>query len=216
MPRITFTVVKRGAVLDALNANAKDPTFVLRAIGAFVKARSAVAFQSQGRPRMSWKERVVPSILGIIADFWQGRKEPRPSRFEPRPVLQDTGAMGNNANTTFEVSGGNAVDVSNAMEYSGVHQFGGETESKPITEQVQRLLWRPAGEGGSLGWLQTKRGEPYQKDLGWLLNRNMRDQTVKGKVPARPFLEVLEEDEADLVELIGAEIGTAREGSGAA
>ena len=88
------------------------------------------------------------------------------------------------------------VEVGTKVRYASVHQFGGDVESKPITKEVQRSLWR---------WLKGEKLERRRR-LGWLLNPKFTGKTLKGSVPARPFVGITKDTRRAVRKIIGVEI----------
>jgi phage gpG-like protein len=88
------------------------------------------------------------------------------------------------------------VEVGSNLPYAGIHHSGGESESLPITQDVQERLW---------DWLRNK-GAELKKRLGWLLNAKFRDQTLKMQVPERPIVGITAQTIADVREVVCVEI----------
>ena len=82
------------------------------------------------------------------------------------------------------------------MRYAAVHQTGGTAESKRLTTDVRKALWT---------WLKGK-GSDYKTQLGWLLNKKFRDQTIKGEVPERPFIGITDRTREFVRRAVGVEI----------
>lgn len=173
--------------------NLSNPHAALKQIGALMVAESQRAFKDQRFGSEEWEPRAPINVYGIIADFHAGKKSPPARRFEKRPALRDTGRLA--SSISFKVSG-DSVTVGSNLPYAAVHQKGGPIESMPINDQVREALWK---------WLKGK-GKSYQRDLGWLLNKKFKDETLKGEVEARPFVGITKQLREDVKEVIGAEI----------
>jgi len=204
MVRMVISEVVLPEVLENVSALARHPEPLLRSIGAYVVGTAQRAFREQGRPAGSWRPRGVPNIAGILRDFHDGRPEPVADRFRARPALIDSRDLRNSI--ASEVSG-NAVIVGSNLPYAPLHQFGAENvETDPITEEFQ--TWLAAFLTRQVGRVKRAAGSEgadlvrsqLNKDLGWLLNPNLVGETLEINIPARPFLDVLPEDEAHIRE----------------
>lgn len=195
MARVTF---KRGAKLDRIDRRLDNPEAALKAIGALMTAESQGAFKRQSFGKDRWPERARLNVFGIIADFHQGRRSPPARRFESRPALRDTGRL--SSSIAFRLIGTHVVEVGSNLPYAGVHNFGGEVESKPITASVRSALWR---------WLK-KQDRQMRRRLGWLLNKKFTGETLVSDVPARRFVGVTSRTQDYVQRAVGAEIMEAR------
>jgi len=172
--------------------NLENPSAALKQIGALMVAESQRAFKAQKFGKDAWSPRGVPNVYGIIADFHAGRRPPA-RRFEPRPALRDTGRLA--ASISFKVSG-DSVSVGSNLDYASVLHSGGPIESKPITEQVRKLL----------GKFLKGAGKQWKKQLGFILNKKFKGETLKGEVQARPFVGITTQTRKDIEEAIGVRI----------
>lgn len=195
MVRATF---KRGAKVARWERKLDNPTAALKQIGALMLAESQGAFKRQRFGKVAWKPRGVPNVFGIIADLHKGSKEPPKRRFEPRPALRDTGRL--SGSISFKLKGKNSIEVGSNLPYASVHQKGGKVESMPVTEKVQKALWK---------WLKNK-GSAWKDDLGWLLNKKFRNKKLEGTVPARPFVGITRLTRRDVKEVVGVSIMEAK------
>ena len=193
MPRIRIKSFRRGSRLEAVRAHAQSPRALLKAAGAVVEAGADEAFRDQGRPPGSWPERMVPNIAGIIVDLSGPSEAPKARRFEGRPAVHDTNRLSQDIST--DVTGPRTAETGSGLPYSGTQNYGGESETLPMTPKFQRKLWR---------WLKTPAGEPWKGELGWMLNKKFTNQTITINVQARPFLEVTPEDVDEMAENLGA------------
>lgn len=185
--------VSKNAAMVRFERVFADPTPALRAIGAIMVAESQDAFKAQKFGEEEWKPRSVPNVMGLIADFALGRREPLARRFESRPALLDTGRL--KQSIAFRVVSNEAVEIGSNLEYAATMQFGGEVESEPVTSEMQEAIWR---------WLKTDSGKPYKKNVGFLLNKNQTNKTVQSSVPPRTFVGISDQTIADITEMLGA------------
>ena len=185
---------EKGGKIRRIERELENPAAALKAIGTIMVAASQDAFRAQAFGGQAWEPRAPINVYGIIADFAQGRKNPPQRRFERRPALQDTGRLARSI--AFQVVGTRAVDVGTRLEYAGVHQFGGPVESEKITPEVRRNLWR---------WLK-RQSRDLRNRLGWLLNKKFKGKTLKGEVPARPFVGVTDQIRDDVAQVVGVKI----------
>ncbi len=189
LPRFTLRIEDMG-VLGILRENVTNPRGVMTSIGALHKSYVAERFVTQGKPKDSFDERMVPNIPGLISDFRKS-KTPKARRFESRPVLFDTGRM--KGSIDYDVTAPNRVETGSNLPYAAIQHEGGDSESETVTEKMQENLW---------AWLKSDRGSAWRKDLGWLLNRKLPGTTVPIKVRARPFVELDEDDIDETEELL--------------
>jgi len=188
--RVTF---KKGAKVERIERKLADTGAALKQIGTLMVAESQRAFKQQQFGATRWDQRAPINVFGIIADFHEGKRKPPARRFERRPALRDTGRLAQSI--AFKVLG-DTVEVGTNVEYASVHQRGGETESKPITDQLRRNLWK---------WLKTQ-GSDIKRRMGWVLNAKFRGQTLKQQVPARPFIGITTETRKAVRRVVGVEI----------
>jgi phage gpG-like protein len=187
-------IFDEGDKMRRWRAKLTDPSDPLKQIGAMLVSASQRSFKDQGLGQDKWQPRAPINVFGIISDFHAGKKKPPARRFETRPALKDTGAL--QKSIAFEVTG-NTVEVGSNLPYASVHQFGGETESLPITKKVRELM----GE-----WLLKVDDDAVFERLGPLLENKMLGKTLKQTVPARPFVGLTKELIDDVKEVTGAEI----------
>ncbi len=195
MARATF---KKGAKVKRWEKNLDNPQAALKQIGALMTAESQRAFKDQKFGKEPWQPRGQVNVFGIIADFHAGKRTPPARRFETRPALRDTGRL--SASIAFKLLGSKVVEVGSNLPYAGVHHTGGEVESEPITESVQRLLGN---------WLKNK-GSEFKNRLGVLLNKKLRGTTLKMDVPERPIVGITKQTLKDVQEAVGVKIMEAK------
>lgn len=190
MTKVTF---KKGAKIERWEKALENPVRALKQIGALIVAESERAFREEKHGRDKWAARSDVNVYGIIADFSKGGTPPA-RRFERRPVLHDTGRL--SGSITPRVLGRKAVEVGSNLPYAGVMHHGGPIESEPITKSVQKALDE---------WLKPK-DKGIKRRLGFLLNKKFTGETLKGEVPARPFVGITKDTIADIHEEIGVAI----------
>lgn len=190
---MTRTTFKKGAKIERMEKALQNPKKALKQIGVLMVAESQGAFRDQQHGRSKWASRAPVNVYGIISDFAKGGKPPA-RRFQTRPALKDTGRLSNSI--SFKINGNTTVEVGTNLDYAGVHQFGGKIESEPITKSLRRMLWK---------WLKPK-DTSLKSSLGWLLNKKFIGETLKGEVPARPFVGISKSTIADVREVVGVEI----------
>ena len=183
-----------GDKVRRIQRNLEQPTEALTQIGALMVAESQAAFRNQRHGKSEWDARSPVNTLGIIADFHAGKKAPPARRFESRPALRDTGRLA--ASIAFKLATADTVEVGSTLPYAAVHHHGGVSESQPINDQVRRLLG---------AWLKRK-GKPYRKRLGWLLNKKFAGETIKTRVPKRPIVGITQQTMEDVREAVGVRI----------
>lgn len=190
MTKATF---QKGAQIERWEKNLENPRRALKQIGAIVVAESQRSFREQQHGRDKWESRAPVNVYGIIADFSKGGTPPA-RRFERRPVLRDTGRL--SSSLSFKVQGRTTVEAGSNIPYAGTMQHGGEIESETITGTMRRAIWK---------WLKPK-DKGLKSSLGWLLNKKFKGKTLKGEVPARPFVGLTKDTFEDVREVVGVEI----------
>jgi len=186
--------VEKGAKIERIERQLDNPTRALKQIGAMMVAESQAAFRDQRFGGVGWPARKAPNVMGIIADFYEGKPAPPARRFEERPALRDTGRLA--ASIASRIVSSDTVEVGTNLPYAAALHFGGEVESKPINSAVRSALWN---------WLKGP-GSRWKKRLGWLLNKKFAGRTLKTTVPARPFVGVTSQTMADISEAVGVRI----------
>lgn len=190
--------VTKGAKIERWERNIESPRQALQQIGMLMVAESQRAFREQKFGDVTWAPRRVPNVMGIIADFAAGKKQPPRRRFDARPALQDTGRLA--SSVAHRIVGREVVEVGSNLPYAGRMHHGGTTESARITDAVADLL---------ADWLRDE-GAPYRKALGWILNRKFRGRTIKGRIRARPFVGITAQTIQDVHEVVAVKIMEAR------
>ena len=183
-----------GAKIGRIRGALDNPSAALKQIGALMVAESQQAFRNQGFGGRKWRDRAPINTFGIIADFAAGKSSPPNRRFQPRPVLRDTGRLAKSI--SFRIIDAKTVEVGTNVEYADVHNLGGEVESEVISEDVQKALWR---------WLKG-RGKAFKRDLGWLLNKKFRGEKLTAEVPKRQFLGITQRTIRDVKKIVGVKI----------
>ena len=189
---MTKTTFKKGAKVARWEKALQNPQKTLKQIGFLMVEESQESFRDQKHGRKKWEGRAPVNVYGIIADFSKGSKPPS-RRFQTRDALVDTGRL--KGSITPKVMG-MTVEVGTNLDYASVHQFGGKIESEVITKSLRKSLWK---------WLKPK-DKSLKASLGWLLNKKFTGETLKGEVPARPFVGITKQTIADVREQIGVNI----------
>ncbi len=186
--------VEKGAKLERIERALDNPQAALKQIGALMVAESQAAFRDQKFDGKPWPGRRVPNVMGIIADLYAGKKTPPARRFEARPALRDTGAL--SRSIAARIVSSDTVEVGTVDQKAATHQFGGQSESKPINQQVRDAL---------ASWLRGP-GKPWRKTIGWLLNKKFAGKTIKTNVPARPFVGITKQTIDDAYDVVAVRI----------
>jgi len=156
-------------------SNTDNPERLLKQIGILMVSESQGSFKAQQFGKIKWPSRGPVNVFGILADLSNGKIPPQ-RRFERRPALVDTGRL--RSTIAFRTVGKKEVEIGSNLDYSGVLNFGGTSESVPITDAVAARLYR---------WIKTK-PKDVKRELGWLFNRKFRGKTLKTEIPARKFV----------------------------
>lgn len=184
-------------VFGQIEAAAKDTTPLMKQIGALNVEASQKAFEEQKFGRFTWPERYPNqggsklNVAGALSDFNAGKKNPKPSRFEARPALLDTGHL--QKSITYEVPNSTTEITGTAMHYANLHQHGG-VSIQPITstakEGIKDWLFIPSSRKGPfVTWKYRKGREQYGNRLGALLFKS----DLRTNVNKRPFIGMTEE-----------------------
>lgn len=189
---------EKGAKIERIEQALERPEAALKQVGALMVAESQRAFRDQKFGDKPWSPRGPINVMGIIADFYEGKRSPPARRFEARPALRDTGRLAQSI--AFKLVGQDVVEVGSNLPYAGVHHRGGEVESKPINEQVRTLL---------AAWLKGS-GSKYRKALGWILARKFKDKTIKARVHERRLVGITKQTIQDVQTAVAVKIMEAR------
>ncbi|RLB44673.1 MAG: hypothetical protein DRH30_00915 [Deltaproteobacteria bacterium] len=198
MPRVT---IEWGTMVGSLIENAKAPKAILQQTAAILVAGAREAFLEGGRqPEGKWPDRAVPNIAGIFSDFSGGRPAPLSRRFETGQTLVDTGRLRQSVqdpqNAEIDLAS-LLVSLRSNLPYASKQQDGATDELiGVVTQEFQDWLAR-----------FLKSNPDKMKDdaggLGWLLNKTMLDKEIRIDIPARPFLEITDQDIEDIEDMIG-------------
>lgn len=191
MPRLVVTGIEKGTRLSAIEENVRDKERLLKQIGAIQVAGAQEAFRVRGRPSDSWDDRITPNWPAIIAN----RGRPLARHFQPRRgLLHGTGDLAGSINFHARQD---EVEIGSALPYAGIQQYGGETETDVLTEEVQHNLE---------DWLSRESNYQWIDSLQWLTDPNLRGQRLPLRVRARPFVTVEDQDVDDWADMLGREI----------
>jgi phage gpG-like protein len=157
----------------------------LDAAGKLMVNRSQRAFADQGRPAGSWPERGVPNVYGIVQDLKRGGR-PKLRRFRARPAGVDTNTL--SRSITYSVRGNTRIAIGSALTYAQRVQEGGAS-SMSVPRSIKAPLYK---------FLRTSQGKRWRGSLGFLFTFANQGRNLSGTIPARPFLDVLPEDESDI------------------
>lgn len=142
-------------------------------------------FDQQGRVT-KWPARKSPNIAGIIGDLNSGGSV-KARRFTPRPALIDTGVL--RMSFFRERLEKNRVLIVSPYARAALHDQGGKTEIR-FTSMFRSSLYRA-----------MKKDKRLRK-LGWLFGVSKKQQGMTFTVPARPLLELTEEDLRIIVAMV--------------
>ena len=159
-------------------------------IEVYLQSQYILAFQKQGR-KTKWEPRSVPNLPGIIRDLEKGGNISK-RRFDPRPALIDTGRLKNSGATRIV---GDTIYWGTNVPYAGLHQWGGTSEFESYIPAKKNDLKIQAA-------VRQLKKKGYHKEA-LMLTRRKRWVI---KVPARPFLELTEEDYLTFQEIIAEEM----------
>ena len=156
---------------------------LMNVLRRLIQRRLRSSFRLQGRTDQ-WEPRGTPSVAGILQDMQTGRSA-RPERFSERPVLVVSGTLRDSIKASQQ---GTIIRVRAEAPYAGLHQHGGVSELPGAgrgspSRQVRRNLTH---------FLRMRRD--LRGELGWLFSRD----TVRFNIPARPFMNLTDEDMADI------------------
>lgn len=144
---------KKGGMFELIQKRVANPQKMLSEIGASLTKSSQKRFREQAFDGKTWAPRAVPNIPGILNDLRAG-KNPPARRFEPRPVVLDTGKLRGSIN--FRLVGRTAVEVGTTKSYASAQQYG-ERQSIEITptlkDKVREFLRRRPQWGNAMGFL---------------------------------------------------------------
>lgn len=155
-----------------LNRSFADPAGIMAVIGAKLVEDSRLAFTLQEFDGKRWPERYqgqeepTINVAGALADF-KTRTSPKARRFSQRPVLFDTGAL--SGSVSWEPVDDNTIQIGTTVPYASVHQFGGLSTQSIDEAQKDRIA----------SWLNTPRGEPYEKHMAFLLDADELNTNVQ-------------------------------------
>lgn len=162
-------------ISPAMREMSQDP-YLKHAAGISMVASTRRAFAQQGfNGPNEWRKRNVPNTAGIFRDFNEKKQKPKPSRFQPSPVLMDSLALLNSI--AYQIKA-DSIIVGSPLPYAEIHQYGGESIQRKTNKNFNKELY---------AWLKKTRknkDKKFMKRIGFLFAIKF----LKTKVKPRPFL----------------------------
>lgn len=200
-------VVRSWNDLAYLKLRAADATPLLKQIGAILVSDAKAAFDRQRLGTIEWPARypkMKPPFINIawaLKDFGAGAKEPKATRFSPRPA--GIGDINVRDKTSFQVLGPDTVEIGNVESCASAMQHGNVLGSIPVTSTVKAGIaaWigRKRRKGKNDGTAAAKpKGADYAKKLGRFLDPKVTEYRIKGY--ARPFIGITDETRAYMLQ----------------
>jgi phage gpG-like protein len=196
-----------GQWLVSLKRAVENPVATLKRIGSLVTSRIQNRFTTQvDVDGKEFPERMVPNIPGILEDLERGSGI-KDRRFQPRPVLLDTGNL--RWSISWKLSGSDSVEIGTAVDHAKYHQFGLERIIKitdVMKEGIRGMLMKfRKREKRRASAIRNMTKVPKESfgggdvdRLAFLLHRDVFAFTCM----KRPFVGLDDQDEADIHELI--------------
>lgn len=148
--------------LQILNQALKDPSYVMRSIGALILAQATRTFGDQGLGNIHWKPRYPnqkPPIINIAGSLQLLNKGKIPGAggglklFQRRPALMASGdlkkSVAEDASGALRLLGTHVVEAGSVLPYAGTMQWGGKS-TQPVTDTAKKTLAK---------WMKTLSGE---------------------------------------------------------
>lgn len=174
--------------MERIKAGIAKPRVFLNAIGVLAASRCRETFRNQGRGKVRWPARAIPSLPGVIADCNFGRK-PRPLRFQERQALLVTGNLRNSIR--HRVASDTIVEI-RAAKYGRAMELG-TGASHTLTNSGAKVLDK---------FLRSKTGKALPTDHRVKLGRLIAIRTIRWKPKKRPFAFLTPTDKRDIGKLI--------------
>lgn len=184
------TKVKKGRKIQRWVKALDNPQKALKQVGIMMVAESQRAFVEQKFGGQPWRERAVPNVMGIIADFAAGRTKPKSRRFDARPALMDTGSLAKSI--SYRIVSADTVEVGTNLPYAPTLHSGGKVQSEPVTKKMQDAIWK---------WLKGEDRE-LRRSLGWLLNKKFTGKRIEAEVPKRRMVGVTKQTKQDIRQIV--------------
>jgi len=204
------TKVKKGRKIQRWEKALDNPQKALKQVGIMMVAESQRAFVEQKFGGQPWRERAVPNVMGIIADFAAGRTKPKARRFDARPALMDTGALAKSI--SYRIISADTVEVGTNLPYAPTLHSGGKVQSETITEKVQDALAKWLKSQRNAIGRKTKDGRTKEQKadrvavledkLGWLLDKAIRGKKLEMDVPKRRMVGVTKQTKKDIRQIV--------------
>jgi len=133
---------EEGTSLRRIRTSLEDTAWLLSGIGKFMVNASGRAFRNRGWPGAPWPQRINPNWPGIISDFAKkGASAGIPfRRFEPQPVLHDTGRLA--GSVSWRPVAKDVIEVGSSLPYAGALHAGQPTWTEPIKPGFRAWLWK--------------------------------------------------------------------------
>lgn len=187
-----------------LKQELENPQKLMKKLGAMVLGASIDSFKLQRLGEFKWEPRYPQqappklNLAGFVADFHNGRPNPKPIRFVDRPALIDEGFRGGLvASMTYRALDNTSFEVGTVKPYASTHQYGRKT-SQTITEQMKTAMRKWLYKGGKKDKGFKKKTAPYADKVEGLLSLDQLDT----KVGKRPFVGIFAELWRDILSAI--------------
>lgn len=192
--------------LVALKGRIRDPSGILKKIGAIVESASLASFREQRLGTIEWPERYpnqgepFVNIAGLLSDLNEGGnvKSRRLGESNRRPALIDKGDLKQSPKS--RIVGDKMVETGvsgRAAEYAATHQHG-LVSTLPVPLATKQKLAKLMLKGKPLS--------PYRSKLLFLLQPNRTSYDVD--VVARPFLGVTDKASDEILDAVERHIAT--------
>ncbi len=200
-------VIRSPTDLTMLLLRAGDATPLLKQFGAILVSDAQAAFDRQRLGTIEWPARypkMQPPFINIawaLRDFSEGKKEPKATRFSPRPA--GIGDINVRDKTSFQVLGPDTVEIGNVESVASAMQHGNVIGSIPVTSTtkagIAAWIGKKRRRGKNDGTAAEKpKGADYAKKLGRFLDPKVTEYRIKGY--ARPFVGITDETRAYMLQ----------------
>lgn len=188
-------------LLDGYKWLASDLSKPFKRFGVYYGAVVMRTFKEGGRPPGSWKP-LAPYTLAMRK--WRGK------RTDPKRILQDAGILRMSFASEIQPQG---MKYGTSVPYAQIHQMGGLVTRKARTIRAKAAGYRtPDYTMNEKAFMFSQGGKKRgARALRFLMNGEIVYRTSvyqperTFKVPARPMITWLPEDEAKLEEIVAAD-----------